>query len=719
MIATIGAARRGPDLAGHPGDDRPRARRHPAPRRRHDLAAARDDRGRPADGHRRPRRARHRHVARRGRRAGPGVQLDGRGARRGRPAAPRAGRQRQPRAADAAGRAVRACWRTSPTASPSPTPATLRAALDAGRADDRTWSPTCSTSPGSTPARRRSPASPSRSGRCWRPPSPRPGSAGRDVDLRRRGRAGRPRRRGRPRPPAPARRQPPRQRLAAQPARRHRDGPGAGRRSTSRWHLEVVDEGPGVAPAHRERAFERFGTLARGRDRRRRDRPRARHRPLGHRPARRDDRLRRPRARDVRRPRPRRPPDRTRPTHPPGGERRARTARHPRTARAATPAPAPDDRTRPSPPRSPTRLFGDFWPDRGVPGNVRGPARRAGRRRARRRRAAVPRPRARRRSSSCSRPAASLLAASRHRRDPFTLGLRRPVPRAGRGRRPPGRRVDRRCSACSPAPALGAVGLVRGRTRPVVRRWPRVAVAARRRCAGCPGWGAPCGRHRAGQRGGAAAHGGAGRLLGVTVFALLFASADALFAEWVGAVVPDLGSADVRRCACSSPSSSAASCSCGALPRPQPAAPRPRRARAPGPVAHRFEWLAPVLVVDAVFVVFLVAQADGRSSAATTTSSARPASPTRSTCTRASGSSPSPPRSRSSSSGRRRARRRATTPSDRTWIRVSLGLLCALTLVVVASALYRMHLYEQAYGLTRLRLLVACSRAGSVSWCSP
>ena len=33
-------------------------------------------------------------------------------------------------------------------------------------------------------------------------------------------------------------------------------------------------------------------------------------------------------------------------------------------------------------------------------------------------------------------------------------------------------------------------------------------------------------------------------LLGVVVFALLFASADALFAEWVGALVPDLGSED-------------------------------------------------------------------------------------------------------------------------------------------------------------------------------
>jgi hypothetical protein len=39
-------------------------------------------------------------------------------------------------------------------------------------------------------------------------------------------------------------------------------------------------------------------------------------------------------------------------------------------------------------------------------------------------------------------------------------------------------------------------------------------------------------------------------------------------------------------------------------------------------------------------------------------------------------------------------------------LRVALGLLCVETLVVVASALHRMHVYQEAYGFTRLRLLV-------------
>ncbi|WP_405900260.1 DUF4153 domain-containing protein [Streptomyces sp. NBC_00727] len=44
---------------------------------------------------------------------------------------------------------------------------------------------------------------------------------------------------------------------------------------------------------------------------------------------------------------------------------------------------------------------------------------------------------------------------------------------------------------------------------------------------------------------------------------------------------------------------------------------------------------------------------------------------------------------------------------DRTLVRTVLGILCLLTLVVVASALRRMDLYVDAYGLTRLRISVA------------
>ncbi|MFJ6694502.1 DUF4153 domain-containing protein [Streptomyces sp. NPDC091272] len=44
---------------------------------------------------------------------------------------------------------------------------------------------------------------------------------------------------------------------------------------------------------------------------------------------------------------------------------------------------------------------------------------------------------------------------------------------------------------------------------------------------------------------------------------------------------------------------------------------------------------------------------------------------------------------------------------DRTLVRSVLGVLCLLTLVVVASALSRMNLYVDMYGLTRLRISVA------------
>jgi hypothetical protein len=44
------------------------------------------------------------------------------------------------------------------------------------------------------------------------------------------------------------------------------------------------------------------------------------------------------------------------------------------------------------------------------------------------------------------------------------------------------------------------------------------------------------------------------------------------------------------------------------------------------------------------------------------------------------------------------------TPAERLLLRALLGLLCVLTIVIVASAVHRLRLYESAFGLTRLRL---------------
>ncbi|MFG1923958.1 DUF4153 domain-containing protein [Cryptosporangium sp. NPDC048952] len=49
---------------------------------------------------------------------------------------------------------------------------------------------------------------------------------------------------------------------------------------------------------------------------------------------------------------------------------------------------------------------------------------------------------------------------------------------------------------------------------------------------------------------------------------------------------------------------------------------------------------------------------------------------------------------------------RRETRADRTTLRVLLGALCVLAVLVVASALRRMWIYEDAYGFTRLRVLV-------------
>ena len=114
----------------------------------------------------------------------------------------------------------------------------------------------------------------------------------------------------------------------------------------------------------------------------------------------------------------------------------------------------------------------------------------------------------------------------------------------------------------------------------------------------------------------------------------------------------------------------------------------------------------PVLLVDVVFAVFLAAQAAVIFGGHDYVAAHHRAHLRR---VRPPGLRPAHRRHRCSpcsSSGRPRARRPRDRAPTGAWLRVSLGLLCALTLVVVGSALHRMHLYQDAYGFTRLRLLV-------------
>ena len=188
------------------------------------------------------------------------------------------------------------------------------------------------------------------------------------------------------------------------------------------------------------------------------------------------------------------------------------------------------------------------------------------------------------------------------------------------------------------------------------------------------------------------------------VFGALFASADALFARWVDLMVPDLSLDQffVRLFVFGLVFTFAlASVFVALVP------PRVERLAMPaGKPVRRFEWAVPVGLVVATYAVFLVAQLAalfgghgylrrttgltyaeyvhqgfGQLTVATVLTLLVVAAAVR------------------------RAPRQST--ADRVWLRVLLGLLCAFTLVVVGSALYRIHVYEEAYGFTRLRVLVS------------
>jgi hypothetical protein len=176
----------------------------------------------------------------------------------------------------------------------------------------------------------------------------------------------------------------------------------------------------------------------------------------------------------------------------------------------------------------------------------------------------------------------------------------------------------------------------------------------------------------------------------VAVFGALFASADAVFARWTSVVVPDLDLADL-------PERGVVLLVVGGLTLAgafvalvPPAVERLAPPR--GRTVRRFEWVVPVAAVVGTFVVFLAAQSaalfGGHEYLRQTTGLTyadyvhegfgQLTLATMLTLVVVGVAA-------------RRASR--TSAGDRLLLRVLLGLLCLLTLVVVASALYRMNVY--------------------------
>jgi signal transduction histidine kinase len=472
------------------------------------------------------------------------------------------------------------------------------------------------------------------------------------------------------------------------------------------WRLEVVDEGPGIPAADRDRVFERFGTLDDGGGtglglaiaRWVTDLHHGAIRFIEPDPGQHGARVRVDLPRN---------PDRTErpvmsnPT-PPGPPPPAQPPPAPVAATASTSAnpyqPAPRERVGPEE-SSTDSLFGGFWPEQGLPGSAAALLGALG--------AGV--------LAGIVLPfrdhglgtflvllacGTAVIAVAVHKRSAFTLA----------------------CSALSvllastlllrdaewivflcvvAAAAVFVIGLVDGRTlQGFVLAGVAWGLAPVR---GLPWLGRsirPVGRLG---RSGAAVRTALLSLLGVAVFGLLFASADALFAEWAGAVVPDLeiDTLVLRAFVAAFVSGVVASAAYLAVnpPKVEPTGEVSR------PVAQRYEWLVPVLLVDAVFLVFIGAQVTvffgGHDYLERTTGLTyaeyvhqgfgQLTVATALTLLVVWAAARKAPRQ---------------TSSDLLWIRVSLGLLCTLTLVVVGSALYRMHVYQEAYGFTELRLLV-------------
>jgi signal transduction histidine kinase len=188
------------------------------------------------------------------------------------------------------------------------------------------------------------------------------------------------------------------------------------------------------------------------------------------------------------------------------------------------------------------------------------------------------------------------------------------------------------------------------------------------------------------------------------LFGALFASADAAFRDLVDRVLPEVSASDVPQRVVAF-AFGAGLVLAGAYVAVSP----PRwdeltsgQARPLG----RFEWALPIVLLDALFAAFGVIQVAVlfgghervlRSAGLTYAEYARTgfgqlAAATALTLAVVAAAARLAPRA---------------SAGDRKLVRVLLGVLCGLTLLVVASALRRLALYEDAYGLTVDRLLAA------------
>ena len=193
-------------------------------------------------------------------------------------------------------------------------------------------------------------------------------------------------------------------------------------------------------------------------------------------------------------------------------------------------------------------------------------------------------------------------------------------------------------------------------------------------------------------------------LIALALFGGLFASGDAVFGTWAEAVIPDLGwdTIVLRTFVLVLISGIVLTGAYLALNPPEVAHMSLPEGRRP---AHAWEWAVPVGLVVAVVAGFLIAQGTAmwggheylrRMTGFTYAEYVHQGFAQLTTATFL---------TLVVVALTMRVAARATR-GDRILLRALLGILCLLTLAVVASALYRMGLYQQAYGYTVLRLFV-------------